>query len=84
MHHSSYTGRYRSAKHSMEHPVPILNHAAHRRRKKRKRIRLVWTPANITILSILAVVICVMFARAMSADQISGVVCDAFVHMAVC
>lgn len=38
MHHSDFT--VQSKKHSMAHPVPILNHAAHRRRKKSIRLNV--------------------------------------------
>lgn len=80
MHHSDSTVRSSRSK----HPVPILTHAAHRRHKKRRRIRLVWTPANVTLLIVLALAIGMLLGCAMSANSISDYVCDAFVHLAVC
>lgn len=76
-----------AAKHKEEHLVPILTHGAHRRQHKRRRYTFVFTPLNVAIFTILAMVVGALVGCAIykaTAGAFANYVCDAVAHLAVC
>lgn len=51
-------------------PVPILTHyPRHRKRRmRRRRLRLVWTPVNVSLLILLAAILFIVIVNAITAD----------------
>lgn len=71
----------------IQHPVPILTHAASRRHHKRRRYEFVLTPLNVTIFVVLAMVAGMLIGSAIykaNAGTLANYVCDAFTHLSVC
>lgn len=48
------------------HPVPILTHYP----RRRKRVRLVWTPVNVSLLILLAAILFIVIVKAIVADPL--------------
>lgn len=55
-------------------PVPFLTHYNPRhskRRLRRRRLRLVWTPVNVALLILLAAVLFIVIVKAVTADPLA-------------
>jgi zinc transporter ZupT len=69
-----------------KHLVPIVKHGATRRQHKRRRYTFVFTPLNVAIFTILAMVVGALIGCAIfkATDAFANYVCDAVAHLAVC
>ena len=51
-----------------KHPVPILTHYP---RRRKRRVRLIWTPLNVALLILLIATLIFFVIRAMTADPLA-------------